>query len=296
MERLERNNVEITENFIDIDGIFKKKNPKFHKFIPRFFINFLKRLIHEDEINQAIYRNRNKWGLDFVEAILNEFQANIRYKNINNLPETDRCLIASNHPLGGLDGMALMHVAGERRKDIIFPVNDLLMNLPNLKELFIPINKHGSNVENIRIFNETFESDKTILYFPAGLVSRKQKKGVVKDIPWRKTFLSKAKRTGRHIIPVFINGRNSGFFYNFARWRKQLGIKANIEMVLLVDEMYKQKNKDINIIFGKKIPIDYFDKRNKDSDWALLLQQYVYYLGKTKGECEPFEIWYDKVN
>ncbi len=284
-------NIEITENFIDIDGVFKNKNPKLHKFIPWFFFNYLKRIIHEDKLNQAIWRNRNKWGLDFVEAILEEFGANIHTRNIDNIPKEGRYIIASNHPLGGLDGMALMHVVGKVRQDIVFPVNDLLLNLPNLKQLFIPINKHGSNAENIRIINEAYGSDKTMLYFPAGLVSRKQK-GVIKDIPWSKSFLTKSKRYKRDIIPAHIDGQNSKFFYRLANLRKRSGLKANIEMLYLVDEMYKQYDKDIHIVFGKPIAISYFDKKHQDKQWAALLREYVYYLGD--GGEKTFEEWHDE--
>ncbi|MCF8236046.1 MAG: 1-acyl-sn-glycerol-3-phosphate acyltransferase [Bacteroidales bacterium] len=283
-------NIEINPNFLDIRGVFKAKSPKLYKLIPGFLIGYLRRVIHEDELNAIIWRNRDKWGLDFIDAILNEFGALIKTRNMNFVPETGRYVIASNHPLGGLDGIALMQVVGKIRKDIVFPVNDLLMNLPNLKELFIPINKHGSNAQNIAEFNKTFESDKTILYFPAGLVSRKQKGGVIRDIPWRKTFLAKAKRSSRDIIPVHIDGENSGFFYNLARLRKKTGLKANIEMLYLVDEMYKQHNKEINITFSKPVPVNYFDKREKLKDWALLMQDFVYDLGA--GKAEFFEDWY----
>lgn len=179
------------------------------------------------------------------------------------------------------------------KKDIVFPVNDLLMNLPNMKELFIPINKHGSNAENIRIINETFESDVTILYFPAGLVSRK-KKGVIRDVAWKKTFLTKAKRTSRDVIPVHINGRNSNFFYNLANLRKRLGIKGNIEMLYLVDEVFKQKNRNIKITIGKAVPYQFFDRRHKDDVWSQFLRDYVYELGS--GEQRSFEEWYNDIS
>jgi putative hemolysin len=178
-----------------------------------------------------------------------------------------------------MDGIALLHESGKIKKEVLFPVNDLLMNLPNLYELFIPVNKHGSNADNIRLFNETFASDVLVLYFPAGLVSRKQA-GIIKDVEWKKTFLSKAKSSGRDIIPVYISGRNSDFFYNLANFRKKLGIKANIEMLFLVNEMYKFKNKVILITFGKPIPVNIFDKSKTDQQWASLLREHIYKLEK----------------
>ena len=271
--------IEISKNFIDLEKIFNDKNPKLAKLLPGFFISYLKMVIHQDELNAAIYRNRNKFGVDFLYAILNDFGVIVKSIGIENLPESGRHIIASNHPLGGLDGMALMQEVSRRRKDFLFPVNDLLMNLPNLKELFIPVNKHGSNAENIKLFNQTFESDVLLLYFPAGLVSRKQK-GKILDLEWKKTFLTKAIQFKRDIIPVHIDGRNSDFFYNFANLRKNLRLKANIEMLYLVDEMYKQKDKTVTITFGKPIPYQTFDKQHSHAAWAAIIKQHVYALGR----------------
>ena len=277
--------IEISENFINLEKIFKDKNPKLAKLLPNFLLSYLKRVIHQDELNGAIYRNREKFGAEFLYAILHEFGVIVKSVGIENLPESGRYIIASNHPLGGLDGMALMQEVSRKRKDFLFPVNDLLMNLPNLKELFIPVNKHGSNAENIRLFNETFQSEVLLLYFPAGLVSRKQK-GKILDLDWKKTFLPKAIQFKRDIIPVHIDGRNSDFFYNFANIRKLLKVKANIEMLYLVDEMYKQKDKTITITFGKPIPYQTFGKLHSPTAWAGILKQKVYALGRG----EDFEI------
>lgn len=284
MELAEHNKVEksqIAKGPIDIEELIRSKNKKLLRFIPGFFIQYMKRVIHQNELNSALIRNSELYGLDFVEKALEEFHANIVVNNIHNISSTDRILIASNHPLGGLDGLTLMHVAGGVRKDIVFPVNDLLMFLPNLKILFIPINKHGSNAENIAIVEETFASDKTILYFPAGLCSRKHK-GIICDSEWKKTFISKAKQHKRDIVPVFVDGKNSNFFYRLSNIRRFFGIKLNMEMFYLVDEMYKQKNKNISITFGKPIPYQVFDKRHKDKEWAQLLKKYVYELGVNK--------------
>jgi putative hemolysin len=271
--------VNISEQFINIDKLIRDKNPKLLKVLPRFLINYIKRIIHQDELNKAIYDNRDKFGLDFCNAILDEFKAIINVTGLENIPSTGRYIVASNHPLGGLDGMALMSVCGRVRNDIVFPVNDFLMNVPGLIPLFIPINKHGSNADNIRIIENTFASDVLILYFPAGLCSRKQS-GQIMDVAWKKTVISKAVKHKRDIIPCYIDGRNSEFFYKLANLRKLLGIKANIEMLYLVDEMYKQNNKTINITFGSPISYNVFDKKIKTDVWADKIRSYVYQLGK----------------
>jgi len=262
---------------IDVEKVFYTKSPRVARKIPQFIYNYLKRVVHQEDLNEAIRRFNDQQGLDFVRSILAHMGVKITYQGIENIAVDGRYIIASNHPLGGLDGMALMKVVEEVREDIVFPVNDLLMNVPNLLPLFIPINKYGSNTQNMLIMNETFASDKTILYFPAGLCSRKQQ-GKILDLEWKKTFITKARTYKRDIIPVHIKGRNSDWFYNLANWRKRLGIKANIEMLYLVDEMYKQNNKNISITFGKPISWTTFDNRFPDIIWAKKVKQHVYTL------------------
>ncbi|MGI6343030.1 MAG: 1-acyl-sn-glycerol-3-phosphate acyltransferase [Bacteroidales bacterium] len=262
---------------IDVDNVILSKSPTLHKWLPKFVVNKLKKIIHQDEINDFISRNRHLYGHDFVNAIITEFGADVDYSGIENINENKRYIIASNHPLGGLDGIALLWVVGKKNKNIVFPVNDLLMYLDNLSELFIPINKHGSNKDNVKIIEDTFASDKTILYFPAGLCSRKQNK-VICDLTWKKTFIKKAVTYKRDIIPCYINAANSKKFYNIASLRKKLGIKANIEMIYLPDEMYKQKGKHFSITFGSPIPYSTFDNRYNDTEWAQKVKEFVYSL------------------
>jgi putative hemolysin len=268
---------EITEKFIDIRRVFASKNPRLAKSIPGFIFRILERIIHQDEINDFMFRSKDRWGLDYCQAILEDFGVSTEVVKPLEIDPAGRYLVISNHPLGGMDGIALLYETGKVRKDVLFPVNDLLLNLPNLYELFIPVNKHGSNAENIRLFNETFASNALILYFPAGLVSRKRS-GIIKDVEWKKTFFTKTKASGRDIIPVFIDGRNTNFFYNLANIRKMLRIKANIEMLFLPDQMYRYKNKVIRITYGKPIPIGLFDKSRSDQQWASLLKDHVYKL------------------
>ncbi|HOY31996.1 MAG TPA: 1-acyl-sn-glycerol-3-phosphate acyltransferase [Bacteroidales bacterium] len=264
--------------FIEIEKVIGKKNPALLNILPRFIIRYIKHIVHQDEINDFIERNGHLYGLDFVGCIVREYIRELHTKGIENIPADRRILIASNHPLGGLDGVALMHVAGKIRPDILFPVNDLLMNIENIRSLFIPINKHGSNAQNLKIINETFASEVSILYFPAGLCSRKHKHGIIEDLEWKKTFITYARKYRRDIIPTFIDGRNSNFFYNLALVRKKLRIKQNIEMLYLVDELYKQKNKTINITFGRPIPYETFDKKFSDLQWAQKVKEHVYQL------------------
>lgn len=277
MERQETGLGDSDQKLIDIEKVIAGKNPRLLRFIPRFLISYLKRILHQDKLNDSLFRHRNLQGLDFVNAILKDFNVNIIVNGEENLMSLPRFVVVSNHPLGGLDGLALMQAVGRVRPDIAFPINDFLMHLPNLRPLFIPVNKHGSNASNIALFDQTFSSEKTILYFPAGLCSRKIK-GEIIDLEWKKTFLSKARKFERDILPVHISGKNSDFFYNLANLRKWLGLKANIEMLYLVDEMFRQNNKKIIITFGKPIPVSVFDRKTSDSLWASLIRKHVYRL------------------
>ncbi|MEI7898071.1 MAG: 1-acyl-sn-glycerol-3-phosphate acyltransferase [bacterium] len=288
---------EVPERLVDIESLFASKNPKLLRFIPKFILTYLKRIIHQEEVNGYIYRNRDKSGLPFVEAVLKEFGVKVEIRDKRDrsvdssfqtpdqgvIPSAGRFIVASNHPLGGLDGMALMQALGQFRSDIVFPVNDLLMNVPGLRPLFIPINKHGRNTENARLIDDTFASGKTILYFPAGLVSRKQRINgsyVIRDLEWKSTFIKKARKYQRAIIPVYVEGRNSAWFYNLAMWRKRLGINANIEMLYLVDEMAKQFNKTITLVVGDPVPYTTFDKSKTDAQWAEWMKEKVYVLSR----------------
>ena len=271
---------EANEPFIDVEKVIASKNATMAKLLPNFILNYLKRIIHEDEINAFITTNGHLKNHEFVEAVFHEMGARINVKGIENIPLTGGCIIAANHPLGGLDGIGLMKAVGERRKDIRFFVNDILLNLQNFGELFVGVNKHGKNAkENLRLMDEVFASDNCVLFFPAGLVSRRQN-GVIRDLEWQKSFINKAISYSKPIIPAYIGGQNSNFFYNLANWRKRLGIKGNIEMLYLADEMYNQKNQTIEVIFGEPIQPNHFTKDINLAEWAQKLKEHVYNLKK----------------
>jgi putative hemolysin len=270
-------------DFLNVDSVFRKKGAKIYPYIPKFIIRYLERIVHQDEMNVALRRLHHLKNLEFLEEILlNEFKVEIFSKNFENLPSNGRFIIVANHPLGGMDGMALMHLVGQKRKDLKFLSNDILMELKSLRDLFVPVNKHGRNThETVKMLDELFSSDAVVLIFPAGLVSRKQKGGIY-DLDWRKTFISKAIKYKRDIIPVYIEGKNSRFFYNLARWRKRLRIKANIEMLYLPDEMFKQKNKKITITFGEPVSYTAFTNEMTHQQWAERMKAHVYGIPKGK--------------
>lgn len=266
------------KKFIVIREVIGKKNPKLLKWMPGFLLRYIERIVHENDINDAMSRIGHLEGLDFIDALITqELKVNVVLKGAENIPLSGGAVFVSNHPLGGLDGIAFMHVLGKYRTDIKFLVNDILMNIKNLSSLFIPINKHGGQARDaMRAIDETYASEQAMLVFPAGLVSRKRKNGVIKDLEWKKSFITKAKKYKKDIIPVFIDGRNSEFFYNLARFRKNIGIGVNIEMFYLADEMFAQKEKKVTIIIGKPIPYTHFDNTKTEQQWAEAVKEMVY--------------------
>ncbi|MCW3105259.1 MAG: Glycerol acyltransferase [Bacteroidetes bacterium] len=279
IEDQKKSSIPESEKFINIEKAIASKNPKLLKFLPGFLLRYIKRTIHEDELNDAIYRYRDHHEIELVNAAMEEFGANINVQGAENIPKAGGVIMAANHPLGGLDGIAFMKAAGMYRKDIRFFVNDLLMALQNFGSIFVPVNKHGRNsADYMQRFEETYASDNCLLIFPAGLVSRRQEGNIIQDLVWRKSFITKAVQYKKNVVPVFIDGNNSKFFYNLAYWRKKIGIKANLEMFYLVDEMYKQKGKTITFIFGEAISWETFTKDQPAEYWSEMVKQHVYAL------------------
>ena len=265
---------------IDVKEVLHQKAPKTAKKIPGFLVNYLIRTIHQDEINDFIARHHNLEGVAFMQALIDDFNLIIKTYGMIHMPtDGKKYIFASNHPLGGLDGVCLGAILGKYYESkVSFLVNDLLLFIPNLQSIFIPINKHGSQGKQAALkIEEVFNSDKQIVTFPAGLCSRKQK-GVIRDLEWKKSFIQKAVEYKRDIIPVYFEGRNSNFFYRLANFRKRLGIKMNFEMLYLPDEMFKQKNNLFRIYFGIPIPWQTFDSSKKPAEWADWVKQKVYLL------------------
>jgi putative hemolysin len=268
--------------FIDIEQVLKEKNAKLHKWLPGFVIKYIKRIVHEDDINQVMANNGHLHGIDFVNALIEEFGIEVSLTGEENIPLEEPVIFASNHPLGGMDGVAFMYALGKYRTDIRFLVNDILTNIKNFEPMFVPVNKHGSNSREVsKLIEETYAGDYAVLVFPAGLVSRKQK-GAIKDLEWKKSFISKAKRYRKSVVPVYIEGRNSNFFYNLAKIRKNIGIKANIEMFYLADEMFAQRGKKVVIHIGKPISYQYFDKSKTEIEWAEEVKKLVYLMAENQ--------------
>ncbi|WP_244518961.1 1-acyl-sn-glycerol-3-phosphate acyltransferase [Parapedobacter composti] len=268
--------MENKERYIVVRDVIRRKNPRLLRWMPRFVLRYIERIVHEDDINRIMASIGHLHGLDFVDALIEELGVKVELRGAENIPREGGVIFASNHPLGGLDGIAFMHALGKYRRDIKFLVNDILLNIKNLEPLFIGINKHGiQGKRGLEQIEEAYAQDHALLVFPAGLVSRKRA-GKIADLEWKKSFISKAKKYRKDVVPVYIDGRNSSFFYNFARFREFLGVKANIEMFYLADEMFAQKNKKVTICIGKQISYTYFDSSKSEKGWAEEMKKVVY--------------------
>lgn len=272
---------EVTQQTIDIEKILKGKMGAKAKFVPSFLVNWLKHIIHQDQVNAFIWDNRDVTGTEWLEACVRYLDMTLEIKGKENLPAPDDGRLytfVSNHPLGGEDGVALGAIIG-RHYDSRFRylVNDLLMNLPGLAPLCIPINKTGSQARNFPAMVEAgFQSDHHILMFPAGLCSRR-KNGVIRDLPWKKTFITKSVQYQRDVVPIHFSGQNSNFFYRLASFSDRF-LPFNLAMMFLVDEMYKNVHKKFTVTIGKPIPWQTFDKSKSPMEWANFVQNSVYAL------------------
>ncbi len=268
----------VKKKFVDIDSLIEEKNPKLKKWLPGFVLRYLKRVIHQDDTNEVLNETHGMNGFDFSIHVLNRMNIKVKVDGIEHVPKSGKVIFACNHPLGGMDALAIIKEVYPIRPDLKFVVNDILLHLPNLKDLFVGVNKHGANSkESLQALNELYASERAIFVFPSGLVSRK-KKNKVRDLDWKKTFITRSKKFKTPVIPVHIGGELTPFFYRLSNIRSGIGIKSNIEMLYLVDELFKQKGKTIHLKFGKSISYSTFDQSKKDQEWAKYVKDQAYAL------------------
>ena len=273
---------EITEKTIDIEKILHSKLGSKARYVPRLLVKWLKKIIHQDQVNAFIWERRDESGVEWLESTVRYLKMDIRIIGKENLPPKDDGKLytfVSNHPLGGQDGVALGSIIG-RHYDGRFRylVNDLLMNLPGLAPVCIGINKTGRQGRDFpRMVEAGFKSDHHMLMFPAGLNSRKQKDGAIHDLPWKKTFITKSVECHRDVVPIYFSGRNSKRFYRIAKFSDRW-LPFNLAMIFLVDEMYRNVGKHFDIYIGKPIPWQTFDKSRTPQEWAQWVQQEAYKL------------------
>ncbi len=265
---------------IDVKKVLESKLGRRAKYVPAFLVSWLRRIVHEDEVNDFLWKHRHQFGTEWLKECVKYLDMQVTIEGKENLPDkSDGKLytFVSNHPLGGEDGVCLGAIIGDHYDGRFrYLVNDLLLFLPGLRPVCIGINKTGKQSRNFPAMVEAgFQSDNHMLMFPAGLNSR-MINGRIHDLPWKKTFISKSVEYHRDVVPIYFSGRNSNRFYRIARWQKRLGLKVNIAMLFLVDEMYRNVHKKFRIVIGKPIPWQTFDKSKTPKEWALFVENKVY--------------------
>lgn len=273
---------EIAEQTIDIDNILRSKMGAKAAWVPRPLVAWLKRVVHQDEVNRFLWESRHLTGTEWLEECVRYLGMTLEVTGYDNLPEAGDGRLytfVSNHPLGGADGVALGSIIGRRYGGRFrYLVNDLLMNLPGLAPVCIPINKTGGQSRGFpQMVEDGFRGNSHILMFPAGICSRRRG-GEVRDVAWTKTFITKSVQYKRDVVPIHFGGCNSDFFYRLANFSDRYVKKVNIAMLYLVDEMYKNTHKTFRVAIGKPIPWQTFDKSRKPAEWARYVQDEVYKL------------------
>lgn len=261
---------------IDVDQVLRTRLPRHYRYIPRFAVRWLERIICQDRLNAILQKMAGKDSVDAATAALDEMDITVEAVGLDKLP-AGRFMFVSNHPLGGLDGLALISLLGNRYdRKIKFLVNDLLMAVEPLRGVFLPVNKYGSQSRDAATqIEQALASDNQFITFPAGLCSRMQPDGSIADLTWQKAAVVHAVTHQRDIVPVFFDAANSNFFYRFAKWRKRLGIKFNIELIFLPKEMVKKCGSTLHVVIGEPIPWTTLDASHAKKE-AARLREIVY--------------------
>lgn len=266
--------------YIDIEKGIADSNSQLLKKLPRFIIQVLKRIVHEDELNRILTKHSNCKGVDFHNSIINDLNLTIEIEGIENLPAHSKCFFVSNHPFGIIDGMVLTKTVLDKYGDFRGIGNEAFQYIPNLKPYIAIVNAYGQSPKNYVVeLEKIYNSDFAITHFPAGEVSRHHH-GKIQDRDWMKSFIAKSVSCQRDVVPFYFEGRNSNLFYSINIIRRALGIKTNIELMLLPAEFFKKHNSTIRVKIGKPLPWQAFDNSCSHAEWAQKVKNQVYSMHK----------------
>ena len=264
---------------VSVREVIASKNANLLRWIPEFLLRWFERFVHQDELNRVLKKYHGFDGREFAVKAIEGMGCTVQCNFADRIPKEGPTVFVANHPMAGMDALSLFASVGKMRDELHIIANDVLANIPQFKGYFIPVNKFGKSAKDSMIrVDEAYASKKAMIVFPSGLCSRKIN-GEIVDLEWQKSFLAKAIQYDYNIVPVHINGKNSNRFYRIANWRKFLGIKFNIEMMTLADELFKQKGQTITLTFGHPIPANIFNKKRTFED-AQRIKKFVYQLAE----------------
>lgn len=262
----------------DVAALLRAKNPGLAARLPAWAVRAAKRVVHQDEVNEIISSLVEFRGAEFAGRALDRLGIRVEVQGVERLPPTGRITLCANHPTGGADGLALIKTVGGVRGEALLPANDLLFSIPQLADLFVPVDKYGSNLAAVKAIDSMYASERPVVVFPAGRTSRPHR-GRLREYPWVKSFIKKSRQHRRLLVPVHLSGRNSTLFYALWRLRTLLGIRAIIEVFLLVDELFKKRGSTVVVSIGYPIPVARLDAGRSDAEWAELLRMHTQSLG-----------------
>ncbi|UTW04591.1 lysophospholipid acyltransferase family protein [Amphritea atlantica] len=268
---------------VNVEQVITEKYPTFASkpsIIRNTALFMLRRLFHEQEVNAFLEDNNNYQGFEFIDQVLDyfNFTYSLSNKDLMNIPSSGRVLIIANHPLGALDGLALLKMIGEIRKDVRIVANDMLSSFSQLSPLLLPVDNlnRATRKQDIANINNALHNEEAVIVFPAGEVSRAGATGI-KDSNWNQGFLHFAKKTNSPILPVFIGGKNSSLFYTIS------GINRTLAALLLPREMFNKHSMNLKFKIGEPIPYSQLDKLPVSGpEKCKMVRKHLYRLARDK--------------
>jgi putative hemolysin len=274
--------------YIDIAASIKESDSEFLKKLPYFLVRCIEKIIRQDELNRILEKYKDCQGADFHRSIIKEFNLTLEIEGLENLPENGKCFFLANHPFGIIDGLALTKTVIEKYGTFKAIGNESFEFIPNLRPYIALVNPYGmSSKAYVTALEEVYQSDVAITHFPAGEVSRRYH-GRIQDCPWQKSFITRSVSCKRDIVPFYFHGKNSNLFYGINLVRRALGIKTNIELMLLPREMFLKRNKTIRLKIGKPISWQKFDTSKTHIQWAQKVREHVYSMSEPNGSVKDF--------
>ena len=248
-----------------------------HRRTAQTLSRFLGFLFYESRFQRFAEDYPHLRGFDFIDQVLRYFDFDLRLTESERarIPSTGRVVIAANHPIGSLDGLALLHLVRSVRPDVKVVANDLLTAIEPLHPVLLPVVNMGGGTARTALLaiKEHLKQEGALIIFPAGEVSRLGAKGV-RDCEWQSGFIKLATSTRAPILPVFVAGRNSLFFYSLSMLARPLST------IWLVREMFKQSHNTVDARIGRPVTHDVYSSTGFSAQkLARLFRKQVYRLG-----------------
>lgn len=269
---------------IDIRKIIEERIPDFYKTFPKtiakIFEILISRMLKVKELNKIFEIFHDKYNFEFIDSFFKyiNFKSNVKSEDLKKIPEKGKLVCIANHPLGALDGLALLQTISLVRKDVKIIANNILLNLDFLKDLFLPVDSLSKKIQknSINLIIESLKREEAIIIFPGASVARLTLAGI-RDYHWKDGAFKFALKYNAPILPLYVSGKNSWIFYlsNF--------IHTKLPNLLLAREILKKSNKSIEIKVGEIIEPEKLKRKNLNVETIKqLIRNYIINIGKKK--------------